>query len=145
MVWISMTWHDITWHDIPPCWVKDWCPRLETSMLGKRLMPKIGHATKKAAQQHIWGSDCIIDLASVHKSKIQKLKRQHHHPTSSGNNNNNYNYFKTRRQRCRSWIVFDADSATLIRTFGCWFRTLRCDADPTRWFLIRNFIGPWLP
>ena len=144
-----MTWHDITWHDMTyhhvgsktgaqdwklACWVKDWCPRLGTRQ-------------KKAAQQHIWGSDCIIDLASVHKSKIQKLKRQHHHPTSSGNNNNNnnYNYFNKRRQPCWSRIVFDADSATLIRTFGCWFRTLRCDADPTRWFLIRNFIGPWLP
>ena len=43
----DMAWHNMTWHDIPPCWVKDWCPRLETSMLGKRLMPKIGHATKK--------------------------------------------------------------------------------------------------
>ena len=40
--------------------------------------------------------------------------------------------------RCCSRIVFDADSATLIRTCGCWFRTLLCDADLTWWFLIRN-------
>ena len=33
--------------------------------------------------------------------------------------------------RCWSRIVFDDDSATLIRTFGCWFRTLLCDADST--------------
>ena len=34
--------------------------------------------------------------------------------------------------RCWSRIVFDAHPATLIRTFGCWFRTLLCDADSTR-------------
>jgi hypothetical protein len=34
---------------------------------------------------------------------------------------------------CWSRIVFDADSATLIRMFGCWFRTLLRYAAPWRW------------